>query len=118
MHNVFVSAVRRTKTTESLEAADGAVPDSTTTGMSAETDAAVSDIRRALMRLPDDQREAILRVGLEQRSYAQAKFAIEAPIGTVMSRRSRGRERLRPLLDGSGAQESHTVAPSTLRRVK
>jgi RNA polymerase sigma-70 factor, ECF subfamily len=118
MHNVFVNTVRRTRSTESLDAADDTAPEVTATGTSAETDAAVSDIRRALMKLPDDQREVILLVGLEQLSYAEAAFAIEVPIGTVMSRLSRGRERLRQLLGDGGTQESHAVAPSTLRRVK
>ncbi len=118
MHNVFVNSVRRMKTVESLDAAGDSLPETAATDASAETAAAVRDIRHALMRLPDEQREVILLVGLEQLSYAEAAFALDVPIGTVMSRLSRGRERLRQLLEGHGEQEARAGAPSTLRRVK
>ena len=118
MHNVFVNNVRRKKNVESLDAASDALPEAAATDASAETGAAVRDIRRALMRLPDDQREVILLVGLEQLSYAEAAAALEVPIGTVMSRLSRGRERLRQFLDEEAGQELRAGAPSTLRRVK
>jgi RNA polymerase sigma-70 factor (ECF subfamily) len=117
MHNVFVNSVRRMKPVESLDAAGDSLPDMAATGASAETDAAVRDIRQALMQLPEDQREVILLVGLEQLSYAEAAFALDVPIGTVMSRLSRGRERLRQLLEEDSGREPRG-APSTLRRVK
>ena len=56
--------------------------------------------------------QVVLLVGLEQFSYAEAAGALAVPIGTVMSRLSRGRERLRQLLD-EGARGQHG-----LRRVK
>lgn len=112
MHNVFVNSLRRVKAVESLEQAGDSMPELAAADASAETGAAVRDIRQALMRLPEEQREVILLVGLEQLSYAEAAFALDVPIGTVMSRLSRGRERLRQIL------ESRAGAPSTLRRVK
>jgi RNA polymerase sigma-70 factor (ECF subfamily) len=118
MHNVFVNTIRRMKTTESLDVAGDSAAEMVATNASAETGAVVRDIQQALRRLPDDQREVILLVGLEQLSYAEAGFALEVPIGTVMSRLSRGRERLRQLLDENGAQGSIANGPSTLRRVK
>jgi RNA polymerase sigma-70 factor (ECF subfamily) len=50
--------------------------------------------------LPAEQREVILLVGLEQFGYAEAARILDVPLGTVMSRLSRGRERLRQLLMG------------------
>jgi RNA polymerase sigma-70 factor (ECF subfamily) len=58
------------------------------------------DLSRALLELTEDQREVVLLVGLEGFSYAEAARIVDAPVGTVMSRLARGRERLRRLLDG------------------
>ena len=54
----------------------------------------------ALQALPDEQRSVVLLVGMEQLSYDEAARVLEVPIGTVMSRLSRGRERLRRLMQG------------------
>jgi len=51
--------------------------------------------------LPDEQRAVLLLVGLEQFSYQEAADVLAVPIGTVMSRLHRGRERLRELLDAA-----------------
>ena len=61
---------------------------------------AVRDLQAALDRLPADQREVLLLVALEEMSYADIARTLGIPIGTVMSRLSRGRERLRALMDG------------------
>lgn len=60
----------------------------------------VRDLGRALMRLPPEQREVLLLVGVEQMSYEDVAKMIAAPLGTVMSRLSRARERLRAILEG------------------
>ena len=52
-----------------------------------------------LQRLPDEQREVILLAGLEGLSYKEVAEITGAPIGTVMSRLSRGRQALRRLLE-------------------
>jgi len=57
------------------------------------------ELDRALSRLPLEQRQVILLVGLEGISYADAATMLRIPIGTVRSRLSRGREMLRELLD-------------------
>jgi RNA polymerase sigma-70 factor (ECF subfamily) len=58
------------------------------------------DLASALARIPDEQRAVVLLVGLEQFTYDEAARVLEIPIGTVMSRLSRGRERLRTLMSG------------------
>ena len=60
----------------------------------------VRDLDVALARLPDEQREVLLLVALEQLSYEEAARALGIPIGTVMSRLSRARERLRRVMAG------------------
>jgi RNA polymerase sigma-70 factor (ECF subfamily) len=112
MHSVFVNGVRRARATESLEAPAWAGAERADDGASAETAIAVRDLREALLVLPEEQRQVLLLVGLEQFSYAEAAEVLGVPIGTVMSRLARGRERMRQLLD-EGAPDRHG-----LRRVK
>jgi RNA polymerase sigma-70 factor (ECF subfamily) len=57
------------------------------------------ELERALGRLPLEQRQVILLVGLEGMSYEDAAGILSLPIGTVRSRLSRGRDALRKLLD-------------------
>jgi len=58
------------------------------------------DVLDALDTLPDDQRAVLLLVGVEEMSYQDAARSLGVPIGTVMSRLSRGRERLRRVMAG------------------
>ena len=58
------------------------------------------DLERALLCLAPEQREVVLLVALEDMSYADVSRALGIPIGTVMSRLSRGRERLRRIVNG------------------
>ena len=67
------------------------------------------ELERALACLPDEQREVILLVGLEEMSYQETAQVLGVPVGTVRSRLSRGREALRRLMDlpeRSGAASS------------
>ena len=57
------------------------------------------ELERALACLPDEQREVILLVGLEEMSYQETAQVLGVPVGTVRSRLSRGREALRRLMD-------------------
>ncbi|WP_416243744.1 RNA polymerase sigma factor [Azospira sp. APE16] len=56
------------------------------------------DLDAALERLPEDYRQVLLLVGLEDMPYAQVAEILGCPIGTVMSRLSRARAKLRALL--------------------
>jgi RNA polymerase sigma-70 factor (ECF subfamily) len=58
----------------------------------------VRDVEAALRRLPAEQREVLLLVALEHLSYQQSADTLGIPIGTVMSRLARARERLRIML--------------------
>ncbi|TAM01782.1 MAG: sigma-70 family RNA polymerase sigma factor [Paraburkholderia sp.] len=103
MHNIFVNQVRKSSARgmhvsvddESVPEAEYAVPSSQPGTLE------VRDLDYALQRLPDEQREVVLLVGLEEMSYADVALALDIPIGTVMSRLSRGRERLRALMAGA-----------------
>ncbi|KIX70077.1 sigma-70 family RNA polymerase sigma factor [Burkholderia pseudomallei] len=56
------------------------------------------DVQRMLYRLPLEQREVLLLVCVEELSYQDASAVLGVPVGTVMSRLSRARERMRALL--------------------
>jgi RNA polymerase sigma-70 factor (ECF subfamily) len=105
MHNVFVNQLRargarpEEPLDESFDVAAAAAGDRLE----------VRDLDAALARLPAEQREVVLLVGLEEFSYAEAAKALGIPIGTVMSRLFRGRERLRALLAGAPSQPSLKV---------
>lgn len=60
----------------------------------------VQNLESALARLPEEQREVLLLIALEEMSYQEVASTLGIPAGTVMSRLSRGRERLRLILDG------------------
>lgn len=74
------------------------------------------DLQRCLLRLPPEQREVLLLVSLEDLSYDAVARITGVPIGTVMSRLSRARQRLHQLMDGDAPERS--VAPVPLRRLK
>lgn len=62
--------------------------------------AAVRDFVRAFGQLSEEHRTVLLLTGMEGLSYREAAEVLEVPVGTVMSRLARARERLRVLLDG------------------
>ncbi len=57
------------------------------------------ELEEALTRLPEEQRQVILLVAYEGVSYRDAANILDVPIGTIMSRLSRGREALRSRLN-------------------
>ncbi|MDE2228407.1 MAG: RNA polymerase sigma factor [Alphaproteobacteria bacterium] len=76
----------------------------------------LKDLERALQHLPVEQREVVLLVGLEGMSYQQAAETLDVPIGTVMSRLSRGREALRRLTEGRDRLPSSPLRSVAVRR--
>jgi len=57
----------------------------------------------ALHRLPEEQKTILLLIGLEGLTYREAAEVLGVPIGTVMSRLARGRERLRQMTEEGGS---------------
>lgn len=70
---------------------------------------ALSETAQALLRLPDEQREALLLVAVEGFDYAQAADILAVPIGTLMSRISRARTTLRKLTQEEKAPRMRSV---------
>ncbi|TCR60568.1 sigma-70 family RNA polymerase sigma factor [Bosea sp. BK604] len=61
------------------------------------------DLLAKVAQLPDEQRAVLLLVTVEELSYAETAKALDIPVGTVMSRLSRARERLQGMMS-DGAQ--------------
>ena len=65
-------------------------------------------------RLPEEQRQVILLVGLEGLRYEQAAQILDVPVGTVRSRLSRGRDTLRVLM-GMPEKTAETLSRGKVR---
>ncbi|WP_071288857.1 sigma-70 family RNA polymerase sigma factor [Mycolicibacterium llatzerense] len=57
-----------------------------------------ADVVAALAELPDGARTAVFYVGVQGHTYAETAVLMGVPMGTVMSRVSRGRQQLRTAL--------------------
>lgn len=109
MHNLHVDGARRPRL--ATVAMDSAMPEPPVAPAQDER-LALRDLQAALDRLPAEQKEVLLLVALEDMTYADVARTLGIPIGTVMSRLSRGRERLRALLDGREAPQRLQVVRS------
>jgi RNA polymerase sigma-70 factor (ECF subfamily) len=96
MHNVHVNRVRAARVNDPL---GDEMPELAQRGTQADA-LLVRDLDRAIARLPADQRAVLLLVTLEEMSYEEVARTLGIPIGTVMSRLSRAREKLRAMMLG------------------
>lgn len=102
MHNLFVNQLRQGSLSDLGVPLDGEALE-VPVGAGQEQALALRDLEAALARLPSEQREVLLLVGLENLRYEEAARVLGVPVGTVMSRLSRGREQLRRLMAGEAA---------------
>ena len=115
MHNLFIDGARRAMRQQGQRvdlddvAGDLAAP--------AEHPEHALDLQRCLLRLPPEQREVLLLVTLQDLRYEDVARITGVPIGTVMSRLSRARSRLRELMEGGAAAAAASRGPA-LRRLK
>ena len=109
MHNLFVSRARRNKTSSRTVSLEEVNQDDLAIRATQDGHMQARDLLRALNGLSEEQRSVLLLVTVEDLSYAQVAQVLGIPIGTVMSRLSRARERLRQMTESNGP---------ALRRVK
>lgn len=107
MHNVFVNQ-RRARVNDATVTLDDEAH-AVAAHASAVDMLEVGEIDGAIRQLPVEQREVLLLIALEQLSYEETAQALGIPIGTVMSRLHRARERVRMLLNGEAAPGSLKV---------
>jgi len=120
MHNQFISRWRRLRTRAAVlvddDDADVAV------GASQQANSELQDALHLLDQLPQEQKQVLLLVAVEGLEYAEVAKILKVPVGTVMSRLSRARDKLRDTMDGTKTQIPKSQTPETahpfLRRVK
>jgi RNA polymerase sigma-70 factor, ECF subfamily len=99
MHNVYVNqfAVRRRELAESsMDADDGPVGGWEIPVRATQTDRVeLAEVLVCIGRLPSDQREVLMLAAVEELRYEDIARVQGVPIGTVMSRLNRAREKLR-----------------------
>jgi len=99
MHNVHVNKLRASRATEELEDDMAELAQRASQGDSL----LVRDLDRSIALLPAEQRAVLLLVTLEDMSYEEVARTLAIPMGTVMSRLSRAREKLRAMMSGQPA---------------
>lgn len=117
LHNLAISRLRQLRRRGPhvpIEAADEA---SLSHAGSHEDALRLRDLLAALDKLPEEQRAVMLLICVEDLSYLEAAAVLNVPLGTIMSRLARGRERLRQSLD-PGQQPIQKAGPPNLRSVK
>jgi RNA polymerase sigma-70 factor (ECF subfamily) len=102
LHNEFING-RRRAARQGMSASLEDLPIEPAIPADQEDALRVADVLAAVDRLADDHRVLILLIGVEEVTYEEAAQILDIPIGTVMSRLSRARDRLRRLLAGEAA---------------
>jgi RNA polymerase sigma-70 factor (ECF subfamily) len=97
MHNLHVDQVRRPSVQTDVLDDDTPMPE---VRASQADSLEMRDLASALNTLPAGQREILLLVALEEMSYDEVAATLGLPIGTVMSRLSRARQKLRAQMEG------------------
>ncbi|MFV3076963.1 sigma-70 family RNA polymerase sigma factor [Niveispirillum fermenti] len=104
LRNLYINGLRRNRSHVALDdcsASDiGGLPARQMERMQ------LRDLRRAMARLPSDQRDMVVMVGLQGISYEQAAQRAQVSVGTVKSRLSRARGTLRRLMDGEAGMHA------------
>lgn len=102
MHNVYVNqlaVVRRDAATVSIDADPGNASWQLPVRANQLDRVELMEVVKQMGRLSADQREVLLFAAVEEMRYEEIAGVLEIPVGTVMSRLSRARDKLRRLID-------------------
>jgi RNA polymerase sigma-70 factor (ECF subfamily) len=116
MHNLFITDMRRRNARGVRIPLEDLAEEEPLTPAGQEHGLSHRNLLRGLDALPEEQRMAILLVSVEDFSYEAAAQVLGVPVGTVMSRISRGRERLRRAMEGEPMPKA--AGRGGLQRVK
>ena len=117
MRNRFLAGANKaTRSASALK--EIAEPGPISTAHASELRLLLRDLGAALRRLSSNQRSAVLLIGVEGKSYAEAAQSMGTSVGAVRSHLSRGRDRLKTAVDGTDtrtpfAQRPTAASPAT-----
>lgn len=103
LYHLYIDALRRDKR-RGREQDIAELADHLELSAPAPDTSAVREFIHAVGRLSAEHRQILLLVSVEELSYREIAEELEIPLGTVMSRLARARERLRDLIENSSAQ--------------
>lgn len=107
LHNLYIDELRR-KRSRGIEEDIADVADDFALSVPPADRAPFHEFTAAMNSLTAEHRQILLLVGLEGMNYREIAEELRIPIGTVMSRLARARERLRNALD-NGAEHERTT---------
>jgi RNA polymerase sigma factor (sigma-70 family) len=110
LHNLAIDRFRRAATRGAHVPIDDAGESDVSEAAVQEQNLMYRDVMVRLASLPEDQRAVLLLVAVEDLSYAEAAKVLDIPVGTVMSRLSRARERLQQEIEGIARAPTRTVS--------
>lgn len=112
MRNRFLAGVNKsTRSAMALKEAAEAEPP--VAAHASELRLLLRDLGAALRRLSSNQRSAVLLIGVEGKSYAEAAESMGTSVGAVRSHLSRGRDRLKTAVQGSDTRTPFAPRPAT-----
>ncbi|MCW8931209.1 MAG: RNA polymerase sigma factor [Gammaproteobacteria bacterium] len=114
--NCWYDHLRKIKPSESID--DIVLVDHETPEQLLQQQEIIIQVRKAISLLPMGQRQVITLVDLEGFSYEEVAAILNIPIGTVMSRLSRGRQSLKNNLLKKNRDAINNAPKITLRSVK
>jgi RNA polymerase sigma-70 factor, ECF subfamily len=104
LRNEFYTQLRKRK--REVEDADGVYSSQVAVAGEQEGHLAMEDLREALAKLPEDQREAVTLIGASGFSYEESANICGVAVGTIKSRVNRARKRLSFLMEDESGNSS------------
>jgi len=103
LYHLYIDEIRR-KRRRGREQDINELADNLELSAPAPDNSAMKEFVQAVNRLSAEHRQILLLVSVEELSYRQIADELEIPLGTVMSRLARARERLRELMQSRTAE--------------
>jgi len=110
LYNLYIDELRRRRT-RGIEKDVSELVDDFALSTPASDRGVATDFLRAMDKLTPEHRQILLLVGVQDLNYREIAAELSIPIGTVMSRLARARERLRNALEQGAPADNVTQFP-------